>query len=59
MAEITLEELPVPSPFIPDTLKSYDCPLRRPATVAEVVVDTPSVKVVHVVGSEDSLYSTL
>jgi hypothetical protein len=42
-------EGPVPAAFNADTRNTYAVPLLRPVTVADGVVDTPSVKVVHVV----------
>jgi hypothetical protein len=47
----TVAEEPVPTVLIVETLNVYAVPLVKPVTVAEVVVETPSAKVVKFVPS--------
>ena len=42
----------VPTEFIAETTKSYDCPFVRPVTVAEVAVLIPSSNEIKVTPSE-------
>ena len=47
-----------PIKFLAVTRNSYELPALKPVTIAEVVVDTPSVNVVHV-PDEATRYSTM
>ncbi len=58
VALAVLETTPVPTEFVAETLKLYKDPLTSPVTMAPVLPETPSAKVVQVVGSEFNLYST-
>jgi hypothetical protein len=49
VAEAVVEAVPVPAALTAETRNMYGVPLDRPVTVVLVVVDVPSVNVVHVV----------
>jgi hypothetical protein len=57
ISTVGVDEVPVPTELIAEILNRYEVPGTSPDTVAEVLVEVPSLKTIHVVPSE--LYSTL
>ncbi len=53
------EARPVPNEFTAETWKTYAVSLVRPVTTVPVVAETPSAKVVQLVGSEAGAYCTM